>query len=69
VTPAGSQLPFGTGIALSGRLRAGVRFLRHPLPPGPSPFLAVGIPPLPGGGRGAYPVDRDRDASWGGWAL
>jgi UTP-glucose-1-phosphate uridylyltransferase len=30
---------------------------------------AVGIPPLRGGGRGAYPVDRDRDASWEGWAL
>jgi hypothetical protein len=39
VTPAGSGLPFGTGIALSGRLQAGLRFLRHPLPPDPSPFL------------------------------
>ena len=44
MTPAGSGLPFGTGIALSGRLQAGLRFIRHPLPPGPSPFLAVGIP-------------------------
>ena len=41
------------GIALSGRLQAGLRFLRHPLPPGPSPFLAVGLP-LEGGGRGVY---------------
>src|SRR5512147_1612902 len=56
------------GIALSGRLQASLRFLRHPLPPGPSPFLAVGLPPERGG-HGVYPVYRDGDPSWGGWTL
>src|SRR4051794_38810831 len=46
--PAGSLHPFRLGIpalaALSARLQDGLRFLRHPLPPPPSPFLAVGFP-------------------------
>src|SRR5918995_664231 len=55
--PAGS--PFGLGIpalaALSPPLQRSLRFLRHPLPPPPSPFLAVELPPF-GGTDGAYPV-------------
>src|SRR4051812_12883748 len=59
--PAGSLRPFGLGIparaALSAPLQDGLRFLRHPLPPPPSPFLAVGIPsPRSDGASGAYPV-------------
>src|SRR5688572_8153382 len=55
--PAGS--PFGPGIpalaALSAPLQDSLRFLRHPLPPPPSPFLAVGIPsPRSDGTSGAY---------------
>ena len=42
---------------LSARLPSGLRFLQHPLPPGPSPFLTVGLPPV-GAVRGAYPIDR-----------
>src|SRR3954468_16906781 len=46
--PAGSLRPFRLGIparaALSAPLQDGLRFLRHPLPPPPSPFLAVGFP-------------------------
>ena len=45
---------------LSARLPSGLRFLQHPLPPGPSPFLTVGLPPV-GGVRGAYPVDQIED--------
>ena len=41
--------------ALSVPLQNGLRFLRDLLPPAPSPFLAVRIPPR-GGVRGAYPV-------------
>src|SRR3954470_23726687 len=41
--PAGSLRPFGLGIparaALSAPLQDGFRFLRHPLPPPPSPSL------------------------------
>src|SRR3954447_20538327 len=41
--PAGSLRPFGPGIpavaALSASLQDGLRFLRHPLPPPPSPSL------------------------------
>jgi hypothetical protein len=59
--PAGSLHPFRLGIpalaALSAPLQDGLRFLRHPLPPPPSPFLAVGFPPW-GGTSGAYPVAR-----------
>src|SRR3954471_24570693 len=51
--------PFGLGIpafaALSPPLQRSLRFLRHPLPPPPSPFLAVELPPY-GGMDGAYPV-------------
>src|SRR3954465_1332435 len=61
VRPAGSLRPFGLGIpalaALSPPLQRSLRFLRHPLPPPPSPFLAVGFPPW-GGTSGAYPVTR-----------
>src|ERR671910_48010 len=50
--PAGSLHPFRLGIparaALSPPLQRSLRFLRHPLPPPPSPFLAVGIPPCDG---------------------
>src|SRR5688572_5137663 len=56
--------PFRAGYfplsrALSPPLQRSLRFLRHPLPPPPSPFLAVGLPPC-GGTGGAYPV-----AQWG----
>jgi hypothetical protein len=54
--------PFRAGYfplsrALSPPLQQSLRFLRHPLPPPPSPFLAVGFPPW-GGTGGAYPVAR-----------
>src|SRR3954466_14934605 len=61
VRPAGSLHPFRLGIpavaALSPPLQRSLRFLRHPLPPPPSPFLADGLPPC-GGTGGAYPVAR-----------
>src|SRR3954452_13053647 len=47
--PVGSRHPFGSGItalaALSAPLQDGLGFLRHRLPPAPSPSLAVGLPP------------------------
>jgi len=54
--------------ALSALLPSGLRFLRHPLPSAPSPFLAVGIPP-PGGAHRVYPVDDRGDAFQLGWSL
>ena len=45
---------------LSAPLPRGVRLLRPPLPPRPSPDLTVGIPPSDGV-RGAYPVDQIED--------
>jgi hypothetical protein len=59
--PAGSLRPFGLGIpalaALSAPLQDGLRFLRHPLPPPPSPSLRSEYRRLPAGGTGwAYPV-------------
>jgi hypothetical protein len=48
--PAGSWHPFGVshGRTLSTPLQDGLRFLQPPLPPQPSPVLAVGIPPMVG---------------------
>jgi len=58
--PAGSLHPLTLGIsaraALSAPLQRGIRFLRLPLPPAPSPFLAVRIP------RPVVPA-------WGAWGL
>jgi hypothetical protein len=57
--PTGSLHPFELGIpalaALSPPLQRSLRFLRHPLPSPPSPFLTVELPPY-GGTDGAYPV-------------
>ena len=53
--PAGSLRPFGLGIparaALSAPLQDGFRFLRHPLPPPPSPSLRLGYRRLAATGR------------------
>ena len=53
--PAGSLHPFGLGIparaALSVPLQDGFRFLRHPLPPPPSPSLRSEYRRLPATGR------------------
>ena len=53
---------------LSALLLDGLRFLRHPLPSAPSPFLAVGIPPY-GGAHRVYPVGDRGDAGQRGWSL
>jgi hypothetical protein len=68
--PAGSPHPFGLRHrrTLSTPFQDGLRFLRPPFPPPPSPVLAVGIPPS-GGARGAYPVDKREEADEGGWGL
>jgi hypothetical protein len=55
--------PFRVGylhleVALSRPLQPGLRFLRHLLPPQPSPFLTVRIPCDHGVG-GAYHVPRE----------
>ena len=53
--PAGSLRPFGLGIparaALSPPLQRSLRFLRHPLPPPPSPSLRSGYRRLAATGR------------------
>mgnify|MGYP006138651321 CR=1 FL=1 len=53
--PAGSLHPFGLGIsavaALSPPLQRSLRFLRHPLPPPPSPSLRSGYRRLAATGR------------------
>src|SRR3954454_13023004 len=53
--PAGSLRPFGPGIsavaALSPPLQRSLRFLRHPLPPPPSPSLRSGYRRLAATGR------------------
>src|SRR3954466_6574036 len=53
--PAGSLRPFGLGIsafaALSPPLQRSLRFLRHPLPPPPSPSLRLGYRRLAATGR------------------
>src|SRR4051794_27534921 len=64
--PVGSQLPFGVGISRSRRpyllhYKTAFAFSDSPLPPPPSSFLAVGIPPC-GGASGAYPVVQCGDA-------
>ncbi len=66
--PVGSQHPFGSGIpahaALSARLQGGLRFLRHRLPPVPSPSLAVGLPPR----RGTWGLPSCRSRrTWAEW--
>src|SRR5207249_6802264 len=70
VGPAGSQHPFGLRHrrTLSIPLQDGLRFLRPPLPPQPSPVLAVGIP-LASGASGAEPVDQREETDEGGWDL
>ena len=64
--PVGSLHPFGSGMSRSRRpyllhYKAAFAFSDSPLPPPPSPFLAVGIPPC-GGTSGAYPVVQCGDA-------
>ncbi len=71
--PAGSLRPFGPGTP-----RSRGPYPRHysgafassgsPLPPSPSPFLAVGLP-LHSGTNGAYPVARGGVATGGGCVL
>jgi hypothetical protein len=69
-----TSAPFRVGYlrrraaALSGRLQTGLRFFRPLIPPTPSPFLAVGIPPC-GGAHGVCPVGDREDADWRGWNL
>src|SRR4029453_16518719 len=71
--PAGS--PFGLGIparaALSAPLQDGFRFLRHPLPPPPSPSLRLGYRRLAATGRVGLTllsnVERRRLRPIGSW--
>src|SRR3954468_4986068 len=71
--PAGSLRPFGLGIpalaALSAPLQDGFRFLRHPLPPPPSPSLRLGYRRLAATGRVTLlsNVERRRLRPIGSW--
>ena len=62
------RVSLALGQALSVLLRNGFRFLRYPLPPAPSPFLAVGIPSVDGA-HGVYPVDDKGVTNQRGWSL